>query len=194
MKSFSVINIQDYAEIMGDDRLKYDISNFSCPINTEIERFVLSNSLDFARGKLSVTYFVLNERGDIVAIFTLTHKSIEIESKELSKTKLKKLSRYAALNPMTDKYQTSAFLIAQFGKNYSIDNGESISGNEIMELTMEILENVQYGIGGGIVYLECEDKPELLGFYQNEHNGFIRFGERYSDEDNKKYIQLFNFL
>jgi hypothetical protein len=75
-----------------------------------------------------------------------------------------------------------------------IDNGKSISGNELMELTFEILKKVQHEAGGGIVYLECEDKPELLEFYQNEHNGFMRFGERYSVEDNKKYIQLFNFL
>ena len=34
------------------------------------------------------------------------------------------------------------------------------------------LKNVQKEIGGGIVYLECENKPKLLDFYCDEHNSF----------------------
>ena len=37
---------------------------------------------------------------------------------------------------------------------------------------------------------ECEDKPKLLDFYQNEKNGFHKFSERYDDDENIKYIQL----
>ena len=55
---------------------------------------------------------------------------------------------------------------------------------------MSVLETVQREVGGGIVYLECEDKPQLLSFYQNPQNAFRIFGERYSDVDNTKYIQL----
>ena len=63
-----------------------------------------------------------------------------------------------------------------------------------MDLTFEILEKVQHDIGGGIVFLECEDKPKLLEFYQNDKNGFMPFDERYSISDSTKYIQLFNFF
>ncbi len=35
--------------------------------------------------------------------------------------------------------------------------------------------------GGKIVYLECEDKPRLVGFYSN--NGFVTFGNRSLDRD-----------
>lgn len=72
--------------------------------------------------------------------------------------------------------------------------GKGINGNELMDLTFEILEKVQHDIGGGIVFLECEDKVKLLNFYQSEKNGFIPFNERYSVDDNMKYIQLFNFF
>lgn len=65
-----------------------------------------------------------------------------------------------------------------------------INGNELMDLTFEILEKVQHDIGGGIVFLECKDKVRLLNFYQSEKNGFMSFNERYSVND-KKYIQLF---
>lgn len=37
-----------------------------------------------------------------------------------------------------------------------------------MEAVLTILKHVQREIGGGVVYLECEEKPELLNFYQNE--------------------------
>jgi hypothetical protein len=82
-------------------------------------------------------------------------------------------------------------LVAQFGKNYSYEKGNAISGNDLMKLAFKVLENVQREIGGGIVYLECEDKPELLSFYQNENNRFTVFDERYSNEDKTKYIQLY---
>lgn len=44
------------------------------------------------------------------------------------------------------------------------------------------------------MFLECEDKVNLLNFYQSEKNGFTPFNERYSVDDNTKYIQLFNFF
>ena len=85
-------------------------------------------------------------------------------------------------------------MIAQLGKNYTVEDGKAINGSELMDLTFRILENVQHDIGGGIVFLECEDKPKLLDFYQNEKNGFIPFNERYSATDHTKYIQLFSFF
>ena len=45
-----------------------------------------------------------------------------------------------------------------------------------MDDAFEILGRVQRDIGGGIVYLECEDRPKLLGFYQNDKNRFKIFG------------------
>ena len=59
-----------------------------------------------------------------------------------------------------------------------------------MDITMNVLVAVQHEIGGGVVYLECEDRPQLLSFYENEQNRYRAFGERYSDRDKVKYIQL----
>lgn len=59
-----------------------------------------------------------------------------------------------------------------------------------MDAAFEVLENVQHQIGGGVVYLECEEKPQLLEFYQSESNRFRIFGERYSKTEQTKYIQL----
>lgn len=194
MRQFEMVNILDMIGAIGEAKLKQCLSDFSCPINSEIEQFVTNNAIEFAKRKLSVTYFVVNEFGKIAAVFTLAHKAVEIENVNLSNSKRKKISRYAILDSESGSYTVSAFLIAQFGKNYAVDEGKGISGNELMDLTFEVLENVQHDIGGGIVFLECEDKVKLLDFYQSEKNGFMPFNERYSVDDNIRYIQLFNFF
>ena len=56
--------------------------------------------------------------------------------------------------------------------------------------TFAILKNVQKEIGGGIVYLECENKPKLLDFYCDEHNSFKISGERTSKKEGILYMQL----
>lgn len=63
-----------------------------------------------------------------------------------------------------------------------------------MDFTFEILTAVQHDIGGGLVYLKCEDKEKLINFYSSEPNQFFKFGERYSKTDKVKYIQLFRFI
>ena len=63
-----------------------------------------------------------------------------------------------------------------------------------MDYCIEILASVQKQVGGGIAFLECEDKKQLLNFYQNENNNFRIYGERFSETDNKKYIQLLRFF
>jgi len=57
----------------------------------------------------------------------------------LSKTTKKIMSRYAELNLKTNSYTASGFLIAQFGKNYAVDDGKRITGKELMRLTNSYL-------------------------------------------------------
>ena len=97
MKQFETINILDMIGAIGETKLKQRLSEFSCPVNPEIEHFVVDHAIDFAKKKLSVTYFVINENGKIIAIFTLAHKAVEIGNMRLSNTKRRKISRYAIL-------------------------------------------------------------------------------------------------
>jgi acetyltransferase, GNAT family len=69
-----------------------------------------------------------------------------------------------------------------------------ISGNKMMNFCFGILESVQKQVGGGIVFLECEDKKQLLNFYQNESNSFRVYGERFSETEKTQYIQLLRFF
>lgn len=63
-----------------------------------------------------------------------------------------------------------------------------------MDLTFELLKHVQYCVGGGVVYLDCEDVAKVLNFYQNDCNRFKIFGERESEIEQKRYLQLLRFL
>ena len=61
-----------------------------------------------------------------------------------------------------------------------------------MDVANDILVNIQRQIGGGIIYLDCEDIEKLKNFYVSEN--FQMFGERFSEEDNQKYLQYMRFF
>lgn len=192
--SFNVVNIIDLITSVGETEVHAALKDFQCLKNPEIEFFLINNSIDFAKRKISVTHLILDDNGQIAAYFTLTHKPANISAESLSKTAIKTLSRYAVLDKDSNSFNISAFLIAQFGKNSSYNGTRNISGNKMMDLCFEILRTVQKQVGGGIVFLECEDKKQLLNFYQNENNNFRIYGERFSETENKKYIQLLKFF
>ena len=195
MNDYSAVNILDMIDAIGEDALTSILSNFSCPKNQEIEAFVKNNAIDFAKKKISITYLVIDDRSaEIISIFTLTHKALDINGEALSATSKKKLNRFAQVDEKSQSYTVSAFLIAQFGKNYAVQQTDGWNGIRLMEKTFETLEKIQRQIGGGIVYLECEDNEHLLDFYQNQNNRFRPFNERFSNEDNTKYIQLLRFF
>lgn len=194
MNTYRTINILDMIDAIGEEGVNLILSDFSCPKNVEIENFIRKSAVDFAKRKMSITHLVMDEQGRLTAIFSLTHKAVKVQEEVLSSTLKKKIKRYARLDEESGSYMVSAFLIAQFGKNYGESTENLLSGNRLMDNAMDILTAVQRDIGGGVVYLECEDKPKLLSFYQNDNNCFRVFGERYSETDQVKYIQLLRFI
>lgn len=190
MNSYAVLNILDYMDVIGEDSLRTVLSEFSCLKNPEIEEFMRRNAIEFAKRKMSITYLLIDTEGRILGIFALAHKALQVMGKGLSKAVRKKIQRYAQIDDETGEFTLSAFLIGQFGKNYQYPGALPLSGIQLMDAAFGILEKVQHEIGGGVVYLECEEKPKLLEFYQSEKNRFRVFGERYSEKDGVKYIQL----
>ena len=189
----NVKNILEMLDKAGEERLQPFLETFFSPMNPAIENFIRNRAIDFARRKLSITYLVNDlEDGQILGYFALTHKAVLVSNSGLSNTSRKKLERYARLDRATGDYMASAFLIAQFGKNYGVENGGRISGKELMDIANDILVNIQRQIGGGIIYLDCEDNEKLKRFYINEN--FQWFGERFSQEDDQKYLQYMRFF
>ena len=190
---FDVTNIFEFIDRHGEERVSSFLHTFSSPINPGIENFIRNKAIDFAYRKLSVTYLVTDfDDGQILGFFALTHKAVLIPQSRLSNTSRKKLERFARLDRATGEYMASAFLIAQLGKNYGVDNGKRITGRELMDLANDILVNIQRQIGGGIIYLDCEDREKLIKFYTDEK--FQYFGERFSEEENQKYLQYMRFF
>lgn len=68
------------------------------------------------------------------------------------------------------------------------------SGLELMDFAIDILKKAQHLIGGGVLYVECENKEKLLNFYQNDENRFCRFGKRFSIKDNIEYTRLLKLI
>ena len=194
MMNYNVINILDMIDSVGEDAVSAALSKFSCLKNLEIEDFIRNNAIDFAKKKMSITYLVYGDNGKIAGIFTLTHKALKLHNDILSNTARKKIQRYSRIDEQTDSFTVSAYLIAQIGKNENFIIDGSLSVSELMDFTFGVLSAVQHDIGGSLVYLECEENEKLLNFYSSEPNRFIKFGERYSDEDNVKYTQLFRFI
>lgn len=195
------INILDSIDEIGLDETKELLTSFSTirsygedSLNEDIEIFLKKNAIQFAREKKSITYLVLDRNTYLLlGYFTLAHKTIEIPESVLSKTKKKRIERYARFNEALNAYPVSAFLIAQFGKNYALDEGERISGNDLMRLADKELYEIQHRIGSGVKYLDCLDNSKLIDFYQNKQQ-FQLFDERISEKDGKRYLQLVKFF
>ncbi|MBR1711123.1 MAG: GNAT family acetyltransferase [Clostridia bacterium] len=198
-----VSSIRDMISAGQEDLVKAYIDTFSCSVtkedgtevtlNPDIEHFLSANAIQFARMKTAITHLVFDEEdAALLGYFTLTHKSLDIPADGLTRKIKDKVKRFSALDENNNTYTVSAFLLAQFSKNYAVDGGTRISGSKLMEIVWDQLSEVQSKIGGTIVYLDCEAHAELIKFYEGEH--FTLFGERISDADGKRYLQYLNFV
>ena len=100
---------------------------------------------------------------------------------------------FARLDFDTNSFTAFAFLLAQIGKNYGIDNEKRIIGDELIRYADDVMADIQHRIGGGIIYLDCEDKQQLKTFYIDK-NHYKIFGERHSVSDSIRYLQMLRFF
>ncbi len=191
--AFRIVNLLDLLQKASLDDVHDFLCTFSCPLNVEIEDFIKNKSIDFSRQKISITHLVLNEQDELAAFFSLTQRSIDVGCDKLSATMRKKLMRHGIYNADTNSIQACAYLIAQLGKNSNSAVHDCPSGDALMEMAFSVLVKVQHNIGGGVAFLECEDRPKLLDFYRNAHNNFQVYGERETD-DGLKYHQLMHIF
>ena len=64
MNDCIAVNIQDMLKAIGEEKLLKLLSDFSCPLNKEVENFVRNKSIDFAQRKLSITYLVMKRTNE----------------------------------------------------------------------------------------------------------------------------------
>lgn len=184
MTGFKLINLKLMVEELGEEKTKELLSGFSCPLNEDVESFLRHKAIEFSKQSLSQTHLVYasyKEKAELVGYFTLANKYITVQKKEISKGLAKRISKFATYDQKVGLYCLSAPLIAQLGKNYASGFNKLISGDELLKLACEKVSKIQLELGGRLAYLECEDKPKLLEFYQS--NGFVAFDRRSLDRD-----------
>lgn len=182
-EKFSTVNIREYlaqssdAEI-GEEVLLQILSDFSCPLNPDVERFLKEQSIEFTKRNQSVTYLVIsNEDGELLGYFTIAVKPITVDAGSFSNTVKRKISRVSELDEASHSYNLSAYLIAQIGKNYTNEQNKRITGKELLELAIDQVRDMQYLAGGMVIFLEAEDREPLMKFYRDENN-FKSFNTR----------------
>ena len=91
---FLILNIREFLRRGkdGEKELERIFSSFSCEMNSDVEKFLLQQSMDFTKKNQSVTYIVIfPEHNKIVGYFTITIKPIIIKADCFSNTMKKKI-------------------------------------------------------------------------------------------------------
>ena len=196
---YLVINIRRYLNSdnpkLGEDSLLQVLSEFSCPKNPDVEKFLKNNSIEFTKKSQSVTYLVRSpEDGGLLGYFTIALKPLTVRGETVSKTVKKKLLRISELDEQSQTYTMSAYLIAQLGKNYKNGANQKISGAELLELAWDIVAKMQYMGGGVVTFLEAENEEKLLSFYKG--NRFQQFDTRQTSNEDEPHelVQLLRLL
>lgn len=136
------------------------ITEFACPKNFDVERFLKNKAIDFERTHNARTYLIISQNGHLLAYFSLSFKEVNVDNEKISKSVIKKLDGFNK-NAKTIR----AFLIGQIGKNFNFANN-SITLQEIFNEIDTVLLSVQKSIGGRAVILECQPIDKLLDLYQ----------------------------
>ena len=196
---FKVINILDAVEHMPDEALMQLLGSFSCIKNKQMEHFLHANAVSCAKQRFAITYLVLNQNNELCGFFTLTHKPVFFDKERIDGKRKRRVRQFCVRSLSGEQQENdeqllaSAFLIAQLAKSSSELTGEKATGGELMSFALQTLAEIQKSIGGGLVFLECEDEEKLLAFY--ERQGFCKFGERDSRSyDGQFYHQLLRVL
>lgn len=184
---FDVLTLQqlDAAGGLADG---YAFEDFSCPLNKEVENFLRQKAIQSSRLGASVTYLVYDKKSSaLLGYFTLLQKPFSIEETLISKSKRRLIERFAKRED--GRFTAAVYLIAQIGKNFAIEEGRRIQGDELLALAFEKLYAAKELVGGKLVLVERDARsPGLVKFY-NKWN-FQSWNERYDEDDGINYDQM----
>lgn len=195
INDFFTINIHEY--FISDELmlvLNDLIGSFDCSTkNKEVDGFLKGSAISFAQKGQSATYLVFadEESPRLVGYYTLAIKPITVPIESVSSKNAKKFERVCRFNEEDSTYHFSAFLLAQLGKNYSLNEDLRISGGELLKIAESEISRIKKSVGGIAVFLECENEEKLIELYSDA--GYKKFGSRkaYNKYENKtvEYLQ-----
>lgn len=148
------------------------LSDFSCPLNPDVEYFIHHKAYDFERVGLARTYLVFAQpsRGEtyLVAVYALGQSNVEL-SNDLKSRHKKKM--FGTSYPIGKNIKT--LLIGQLSKNYTNDYDKYITGDILMNLIFSRIKDIHMIFPSVVTHIDCKDEPHLKKFY--EKHGFKLF-------------------
>ena len=192
------LNLLELLDIYGEDRIQTILSSFVCPKNKDVENFIQTKAIEFAKQRLAMTYLVFTdtESPELVGYFTLANKFVAITGDALSKTMQKRISKFSQYDSDLGRFLVSMPLIAQLGRNFAPTLSSTISGKILLEIACEKVKEAQQIIGGKTTYIECASNPKLFDFYSSAQ--FIQFGQRDRDAneiaENPILVQMLRYF
>lgn len=177
-------NLLDMLEYIGEDNCQNILSSFICPMNHDVEDFLRTKAISFARQHIAVSYLVFadyNHANILVGYYTLANKFVCVNRQSLSKTMQKKISKFSQYDSHLERFMISMPLIAQLGKNFNPQLPDIMAGADLLEMALERVLEVEHLIGGKTVYIECSNQPKLFDFYSAA--GFFPFAERFRQSE-----------
>lgn len=156
IEGFTILNIRDYLQNdneIGEADLKQLISDFSCPLNPDVEKFLTKNAIEFTKKNQSVTYLVFTtEDAVLVGYFTLAIKPITLSAEGFSNNVKRKLARVSELDAENNTFALSAYLIAQLGKNFTGEANKDFRATAIGSRNGNCVRSSIYGWWYGSVF------------------------------------------
>lgn len=184
MDGYVKVSLSKLISQIGEDNVKNILSDFSCPINSDIETFFRKKAIEFEKQSISATHLIFTSyksQNVLVGYYTLATKAFNVTKSAISKSMSKRINKFATYDTDLKSYILPAPLIAQIGKNFTNNYNSLITGDELLSIAIDDVKVIHQIAGGKVVYLECEDKPRLIDFYSR--NGFVSFGNRSLDKD-----------
>lgn len=193
MSNHIEVNLKRVIEQIGEEGAKSLLSDYSCPLNAEIEEFLKEKAVDFYKKGIASTHLVYTHSGEsqvLVGFYALAMKPVRIKGQRLSSTWRRRMERFSEYDVDTGSYWVALPLLGQLGKNYTNGYDQMISGKELLDIACSRIQMVQAEVSGKMAYLECKDKKKLVDFY--EGNGFHQFERRETDDG--VLIQLIKYF
>ena len=190
--------IQRLSELLaienGERYFNAVVETFKSP-NKDVEHFLKAKAVQATKLNTATTYLVYIERSaieiDLVGYFSLAIKMLTLKKSSLSKSSQRIISRFGYYDDDSESYKIPAILVAQFGKNFS-EASVSISGSDLMAITLHQVKNALSFLSGKTVFLESEKKEKLIDFYTE--NRFTVLDNEVLSKNKKELMQLYKLL
>lgn len=173
---YSTVSLYDMInQEIGKNEIMNILSDFSCPLNTDVESFVHDKAYDYERVGLSRTYLVfaqsVSDDYKLVGIYSLGQSNVELNENLKPKHKRK---MFGTSYPIGKNIKT--LLIGQLAKNYSNGNDQYIDGDTLMGLVFSRIKDIHAIFPSVVTHIDCKDDPHLREFYEGQ--GFQLFKQK----------------